>query len=74
MLCLCCGQACADKLAREMALYGYPPQFPAPEEEESAAAVASLAIKDASSGNPAEGAQQETDPAKFKGKKVQSAH
>lgn len=26
-------QACADKLKREMELYGYPPQFPDEEEE-----------------------------------------
>lgn len=30
--CLC--QACADKLKREMELYGNPPQFPDEEEEE----------------------------------------
>ena len=31
-LCLV-GQACADKLKREMEDYGYPPEFPADDEE-----------------------------------------
>lgn len=30
----CVRQACADKLKREMELYGNPPQFPDEEEEE----------------------------------------
>lgn len=30
----CIHQACADKLKREMELYGNPPQFPDEEEEE----------------------------------------
>lgn len=30
----CFHQACADKLKREMELYGNPPQFPDEEEEE----------------------------------------
>lgn len=34
MLYICVYQACADKLKREMELYGYPPQFPEEDEEE----------------------------------------
>ena len=28
LLCMCVVQACADKLKRDVAEYGYPPQFP----------------------------------------------
>lgn len=53
----CVNQACADKLKREMELYGNPPQFPDEEEEEKEKPQASgeIIIKD-----------------KAKGKKVQS--
>lgn len=42
-------QACADKLTREIADFGYPPQFP-PEEEEEKEEVSEVIIKDKSKG------------------------
>ncbi|XP_071120452.1 leucine--tRNA ligase, cytoplasmic-like isoform X1 [Mytilus edulis] len=42
-------KACADKLTREIADFGYPPQFP-PEEEEEKEEVSEVIIKDKSKG------------------------
>lgn len=41
-------KACADKLKREMELYGYPPQFP--NEEKIEEIVEDIVIKDKSKG------------------------
>lgn len=43
-------QACADKLAREMEDFGYPPEFPADEEEEKQAEETEVIIKDKAKG------------------------
>ena len=49
IFCYC--QACADKLAREMADYGYPPQFPAEEQEkEKKEEETEIVIKDKAKG------------------------
>ena len=49
---LCWGQACADKLKREMEVYGNPPQFPeeGEEEEEKPKVEEEFVIKDKSKG------------------------
>lgn len=48
----CIHQACADKLKREMELYGNPPQFPEEEEEEKQQQTTSdeIIIKDKAKG------------------------
>lgn len=48
----CAHQACADKLKREMELYGNPPQFPDEEEEEKVEPKTSdeIIIKDKAKG------------------------
>ncbi|XP_060564923.1 leucine--tRNA ligase, cytoplasmic-like [Ruditapes philippinarum] len=43
-------KACADKLAREMADYGYPPQFPVVEEEVQKVEETEIVIKDKAKG------------------------
>ena len=43
-------KACADKLKREMETYGYPPEFPAFEEEPEEEANNDLVIVDKSKG------------------------
>ncbi|CAI7887242.1 unnamed protein product [Closterium sp. NIES-53] len=71
-------KACADKLAREMDTYGYPPQFPS---EEESAALEALSIAEGSAaaeggaGAAADGAKGEEQkaPGQFKGKKSKAA-
>ena len=72
-------QACADKLARELQLFGFPPQFPSVADSLQAD-VATMAIDDAppagsasdgpSPASASAGAAAEKDPTQFKGKKV----
>lgn len=52
ILLYCVHQACADKLKREMELYGNPPQFPDEEEEEKEKPKSSdeIIIKDKAKG------------------------
>ncbi|GJP49314.1 hypothetical protein CLOM_g8539 [Closterium sp. NIES-68] len=65
-------KACADKLAREMDTYGYPPKFPSEEE----AALEALSIAEgaaaAAEGAEAKGEEQKA-PGQFKGKKSKAA-
>lgn len=45
-----CSQASADKLTREMADFGYPPEFPPEEEEGEPEEEKEITIKDKSKG------------------------
>lgn len=61
-------KACADKLDRELTVFGNPPQFP-PEEEEPTAEQAASAEASAA----AAASEAKTDPTKFSSKKSKSA-
>ena len=62
-----CLQACADKLARELATYGCPPVFPSEEDTAAEAATAAAAAAEA------DAAAGPTDPTKFVAKKSKAA-